>query len=67
MKKYYLPMNADNYGLVYFGADVVCLDRAECDRLEREYIRDGHDPEGYIEFWREASADEISKYGVYDS
>ena len=62
MKPYYFP-NSGYVDVIFGGQSPVCMDRAEVDRLSRE---DG----GWENIWEqahEASDDEISEYGVYNT
>ena len=58
-KIYYLPTT--DWTTFYGSGDIVCIDEAERNRLAREW---GMDPD---EDFREADADEIEQYGVYES
>ena len=58
MKLYFILNDMDGYGSEY----PICVDRKEAERLTREW-----NEEDFDEVWREASEDEISEYGRYDS
>lgn len=55
---YYILRDLDGYGSEY----PVCVDRSEAERLVRAW-----DKEDFGEVWREASEEEIAKYGRYDT
>ena len=57
-KTYYILRDFDGYGSEY----PVCVDRAEAERLVRAW-----DKEDFDEIWREATEEEIAKYGRYDT
>lgn len=57
-KIYYILTDMEGYGSEY----PVCVDRAEAERLVRAW-----DKEDFNEIWREASEEEIAKYGRYDT
>lgn len=62
MKSYYILRDLNGYGSEY----PVCVDRAEAERLCREW-NDGIHALDFDEIWREASEEEIAKYGRYDT
>ena len=63
MKTYYFP-NPEFNDSFFGGSDAVCVDHAEALRLASEW--DMTETE-IMEQLHEATADEISEYGVYDS
>lgn len=67
-KTYYLP-TADHWHFVFQNAEVICIDREEAERLYNEWYGDyGADiGDEFDDLWREADADEIEEYGVYNS
>jgi len=62
MKTYYILTDMEGYGSEY----PVCVDRAEAERLCREW-NDGIHALDFDEIWREASEEEIAQYGRYDT
>ena len=68
MKKYYFPINPDT---AFGNSDPVCVDKKEAERLMREwygpYSATPSDDIKFEDLFREATADEISEYGTYDS
>lgn len=58
MKTYYILRDLDGYGSEY----PICVDRDEAERLVREWECGDFD-----ETWREATEEEIAKYGRYDT
>lgn len=70
MKTYYLPTDT-NWDSVFFNAEPICIDRKEAERLYNEWYGEyganyGEETE-FDDLWREASEEEIKKYGSYDS
>lgn len=57
-KTYFILRDLDGYGSEY----PICVDRAEAERLVRAW-----DKEDFDEIWREATEEEIAKYGRYDT
>ena len=57
-KIYYILRDLDGYGSEY----PICVDRAEAERLVREWECGDFD-----EIWCEASEEDIAKYGRYDT
>lgn len=60
MKKYYI-CDSDNFDIVFWSGDYVCLDEAEVNRLSAEWETN------LMEIMHEATEKEIEEYGVYDS
>ena len=60
-KKYYMLNRGVDEASVFGGESVCCLDAAEIYRLDREWKCD------LMDDFHEATPDEISEYGVYDS
>lgn len=58
MKTYYILKDMGGYGSEY----PICIDRKEAERLTREWNKEDFD-----EIWREASDEEIAKFGRYDT
>ena len=63
MKIYYFA-NEDHADAIYGTENPVCIDLAEVERLAREWDMT---PEELLEQMHEATAEEISEFGVYDS
>lgn len=59
---YYILRDLDGYGSEY----PICVDRAEAERLMREWYNPDDAPD-FDEIWKEASEEDIAKYGRYDS
>ena len=62
MKTYYILRDLDGYGSEY----PICVDRAEAERLMREWYNPDDTPD-FDEVWKEATEEDIAKYGRYDS
>lgn len=62
MKSYYIRRDLDGYGSEY----PICVDRTEAERLMREWYNPDDAPD-FDEVWKEATEEEIAKYGRYDS
>ena len=60
MKVYYLPKDGIDPDTIYGAETIICLSENEVVRLSREWETD------LMEQMREASQEEIEKYGVYD-
>ena len=60
MKAYYLPKDGVNPDTIYGSEQIVCISEKEVSRLSREWETD------LMEQMREATQEEIGKYGVYD-
>ena len=64
-KKYYFPNgNPDAW---YGSTNPVCVDYEEADFLCREFSDPWEIPLSVENDWHEADAEEIKKYGTYDS
>ena len=63
MKTYYFP-NAEHADAFFGSQSPVCVDAEELDRLAAEW---GMEPDEIRDQVHEASEDEITKHGVYDS
>lgn len=61
-KTYYILRDLDGYGSEY----PICVDRAEAERLMREWYNPDDAPD-FDEVWKEAAEEDIAKYGRYDS
>ena len=73
-KKYYLPIDGEDYDRWYGRESVVCLDKKELNRMIAEYSMHERDSEGrlpskasLLRCWRECTKKEIEEYGVFDS
>ena len=64
MKKTYYFANADRSDSIYGSEMPVCIDRAEVERLAREW---GMTTEELLEQMHEATPEEVEEYGVYNS
>lgn len=64
MKTYYFAVNPD---AAYGGGDPICVDRAEAERLIREWYHGEDETPEFEDVWSEASDSQISEYGVYDT
>ena len=62
-KTYYLPIDWDTFDI--FGQEnPTCIDRAECERLARDYDLD---LDYFMSEMREATMQELQIYGTYDA
>lgn len=66
-KTYYLPYGDFNDWESWMGAYVCCCDYSEAKRLCEECSMNSDETYTVEENWREATDEEIEKYGFYDT
>lgn len=71
-KKFFLPVDGENPDKWFGGENVVCIGKAELERLIGEFSRacdaNGRFPStaSLRRCWREATAEEVERLGVFE-